>query len=117
MHMAHVPGHRWKRCRAARRIDQGTAAKALGISKRTLQNIETNPGQQVSLEVILAAEQFYGVTESWLLGKSGGDDKPEEKPKEEPVRREPSGDPLGPPPRPDRDRKGPPRTDSLQAAS
>jgi len=115
MHMPHVPGLRWKRRRAGLRIDQSTAAEALGINKRTLQNIETNPGQVVSLEVIWRAESFYGVTEAWLTGH-GDDDKPEEKPREEPARREPSGDPSGPPSRPDRDRKGPPRTD-LAAAS
>src|ERR1043165_6534569 len=115
MHMAHVPGHRWKRCRAGLRIDQGSAAEALGISKRTLQNIETNPGQQVSLEVILTAARFYGVTEAWLVGKSGDDDKPETQPQPDPVGREPAGAPRGPPNRDDP--KGPPRAQVLKAAS
>jgi transcriptional regulator with XRE-family HTH domain len=97
-------------------MDQGTAAEALGINKRTLQNIETTTGFYVSLRVIHRAARLYEVPAAWLQGKD--DDKPEEKPRDEPVRREPSGDPSGPPPRPDRDRKGPPRVDNgLKAAS
>lgn len=116
VHMPKVPGRRWRKRRARLDIDQAVAAEGLGISKRTVQNIETNPHHRgVSLEVIFRAERLYGVTADWLLGQ-GDDDKPEEAPKQEPIRRDPPGDPSGPPARPDRDRKGPPRTDLKQAS-
>lgn len=66
--MPNVPGHRWKDRRAELDIDQGSAAKDLRISKRTLQNIETNPRQGVSLEVIFRASRLYEVHASWLRG-------------------------------------------------
>jgi hypothetical protein len=91
-----------------------TAAAALGIPTGSLRNIESVRGRPVSLRVIHRAARLYSRSVDWLQGK---DDKPEEIPKEEPARRDPTpSEPTAPPSRPDRDRKGPPRTE-LAAAS
>lgn len=117
--MPNVPGDRWGDLRAELDIDQGTSAEALGINKRTLQNIETNPLQSVSLTVIYRAARLYGVSAAWLRGdrsEDGTPAAPPEEPAKPPVREERDPDPSAPPPRPDRGRKGPPRTDLAEAS-
>lgn len=114
MHMPNVPGRRWQDTRARLDIDQGTAAEALGINKRTLQNIETNPRQGVSLEVIYRAERLYGVPAAWLKGE---DDTPPEQPEPKPQRETRDPDPSGPRPRRDERSGRGPRRDEMKQAS
>jgi DNA-binding XRE family transcriptional regulator len=111
--MPAVDGYRWKDRRAQLDITTDAAAPELGISKRTLQNIETTRDYPVSLEVIYRASRLYRVSADWLRGK---DDPAPVQPKPDPPRREPSGDPKGPDPR--KDRRGPKRPAAeMKAAS
>ncbi|MGH3888368.1 MAG: helix-turn-helix transcriptional regulator [Pseudonocardiaceae bacterium] len=112
--MPAVDRYRWKDRRAELDIDTEAAAEELGISKRTLQNIETTAGYPVKLRVIYRAARLYRCSATWLRG---GDDAP---PQEEPKpKRPPSGDPKGPDPRRNgkKDQKGPKRAAEMRAAS
>lgn len=68
VHMPTVPGHRWADCREELDMDQGSAAVALGISKRTLQNLETVTGYYVSGRVIHRAARLYRCSPDYLKG-------------------------------------------------
>lgn len=114
--MPQVDGSRWRDRRAELDLATATAAAALGIPEGSLRNIEGVAGRPVSLRVIHRAARLYSRSAAWLQGKD--DDTSDEENKPEPARREPTpNEPTGPPARPDRDRKGPPRSENLKAAS
>lgn len=114
--MPQVDGSRWRDRRAELDLAPATAADALGIPKGTLRNIETVQSRPVSLRVIHRASRLYGRSVEWLQGKDDEETPPAKpEPAPEQPRRDPPGDPRGPARRDDR--TGPPRTDSLKAAS
>lgn len=118
--MPQVPGHRWKDCREELDVDQLSAAEALGIAKRTYQNIETNPHHVVARRVILRAARYFGCSEQWLKGESEDPGEPPEERPAQPTSPKPERehDPIGPPPRRngDRDRRHPPRAALVEAS-
>lgn len=107
----------WRHGRARLDLTAEDAAKRLYISHRYLWNIESEqPAATPSMRLVYRAAELYGVNYEDLV--QGDDEKPTEQPKPDPVKEQRPTDPSGPPARPDRSKKGPPRTaDDLRAAS
>lgn len=59
-----------QRLRHEKKLSQNAAAKALGVSQVLLSHYE-NGARKPSLEFILRACDYYGVTADYLLGRSG----------------------------------------------
>lgn len=117
--MYHVKpnGTTWRHGRARLDLSAEEAADRLRISPKYLWNIEANhPRATPSERLVYRASALYGVPFGDLVSK---DEKPDKDPKPDKEREERLPDPSGPRTRPDRDRKGPPRTDSqgMRAAS
>jgi transcriptional regulator with XRE-family HTH domain len=107
-------GAAWRHGRARLDLSAKEAAERLRIAHRYLLNIESNqPGRSISLRLAYRAAALYGVPYDELVAE---DDDQKDPPAKDPKREEREPDPSGPPTRPDRDRKGPPRSD-LAAAS
>lgn len=108
-------GATWRHARARLDLSAEDAAVRLRISPGYLKNIESNQSYATpSVRLVYRAVELYGVAYEDLVAK---DDDPQAPPEQDPPQRdERDPDPSGPPSRPDRDRKGPPRSD-LKAAS
>lgn len=107
-------GATWRHARARLDLSAEDAAVRLRISAGYLKNIESNQSYATpSVRLVYRAVDLYGVAYEDLVAN---DDDPKDPPKQEPQREEREPDPSGPRSRPDRDRKGPPRSD-LAAAS
>lgn len=115
--MYHVKpnGTTWRHGRARLDLSAEEAAERLRISPKYLWNIEANhPRATPSERLVYRASALYGVSFGDLVSK----DEPDKNPKPDKKEERPP-DPSGPRTRPERDRKGPPRTDgqAMRAAS
>lgn len=98
-------------------------AKRTGIPVGTLHNATRDRPQGISLSLVFklavalrrADEKISDAVAAIVAEDGPPAEQPADKPAEKPTP-ERTRDPSSPPPRPDRDRKGPPRTDLKQAS-